>query len=262
MHWLTRSRGVFKKLFTPWFVRHFGINMDEAIETDWRKYPDFNSFFTRALKPEARPLVIGEQNLICPVDGSVSQAGRINGDRIFQAKGHEYSLASLLGGSSNWCDAFENGEFATLYLSPKDYHRIHMPLDGKLLEVIHVPGRLFSVNPATTRAIPGLFARNERVVCIFETEAGPMAMVLVGAIFVASIETVWQGVITPPAGKQIQRWDHREKEIVLKQGEEMGRFNMGSTVILLYPADKMNWADSIQPDVPVKMGQLLGGLKK
>ena len=257
---LTRSRGLFRRLFTPWFIRHFNIDMDQARESDWHQYENFNQFFTRELKPDARPVQGDERSLICPVDGCVSQAGRIRADRIFQAKGHDYSLAALLGGESPWSTNFTDGEFATLYLSPRDYHRIHMPIDGKLLEVIHVPGRLFSVNPATARTIPGLFARNERVVCIFETAAGPMAMVLVGAIFVASIETVWQGVITPPAGREIRHWDYREKNIVLKKAQEMGRFNMGSTVILLFGKHRIILDEKIKAAAPVRMGQKMGTL--
>ncbi len=257
---LTRNRGLFRRLFTPWFIRHFNIDMSQAREPDWRQYENFNQFFTRELKADARPVQSDERSLICPVDGCVSQAGAIRADRIFQAKGHDYSLATLLGGESSWSTTFADGEFATLYLSPRDYHRIHMPLEGKLLEVIHVPGRLFSVNPATARTIPGLFARNERVVCLFETDAGSMAMVLVGAIFVASIETVWQGVVTPPAGREVQRWDYRGKDVVLKKAQEMGRFNMGSTVILLFGKNRITLDEKIQATAPVQMGQRLGNI--
>ena len=255
---LTRSRGLFRRLFTPWFIRHFNIDMSQAREPDWRCYENFNQFFTRELRPDARPVQAEENDLICPVDGSVSQAGAIQTDRIFQAKGHDYSLDALLGGNSAWADTFTDGEFATLYLSPRDYHRIHMPITGRLLEVIHVPGRLFSVNPATARTIPALFARNERVVCIFETAIGPMAMVLVGAIFVASIETVWAGVITPPAGTRVRHWDYRDKDIRLNRAEEMGRFNMGSTVILLFGKKRMHWDEAIRTGATVRMGQRLG----
>ncbi len=257
---LTRNRGLFRRLFTPWFIRHFNIDMSQAREPDWRRYENFNQFFTRELKADARPVQDDDRSLICPVDGCVSQAGSIQADRIFQAKGHDYSLTTLLGGESSWSTTFADGEFATLYLSPRDYHRIHMPIEGKLLEVIHVPGRLFSVNPATARTLPGLFARNERVACIFETVAGPMAMVLVGAIFVASIETVWQGVVTPPAGRERQRWDYREKDIVLKKAQEMGRFNMGSTVILLFGKNRIALDEKIQATAPVQMGQRLGNI--
>lgn len=259
MHWFTRLRVQWiKNLFTRWFVNHFKVDMTEAVEENYRAYPDFNTFFTRPLKPDARPLAADKNAVLCPVDGAVSQAGDIKGDAIFQAKGHDFSLNSLLGGSTAWSEAFQDGLFTTLYLSPKDYHRIHMPLSGKLQEVIHVPGRLFSVNPVTTRKVPGLFARNERVACLFDTHVGPMGMVLVGAINVASIETVWQGVITPPAGKRIQHWDYQDKDISFDAGEEMGRFNMGSTVIVLFGPDQVEWVNTLTADAPVKMGQLLG----
>ena len=258
-HWLTRLRIQWlKNIMGRWFIGHFQVNMSEAIEEDITAYPTFNSFFTRVLKPGARPLSTEANAVLCPVDGAVSQAGKIDGDAIFQAKGHRFSLKTLLGNSTAWADKFQNGLFATLYLSPKDYHRIHMPLTGTLKEVIHVPGRLFSVNPVTTRKVPGLFARNERVACLFDTEQGPMGMVLVGAINVASIETVWQGVITPPAGKRIQSWDYRDKDVTLQAGEEMGRFNMGSTVILLFGPQQVEWASSVRAEATVKMGQLIG----
>ena len=255
---LTRTQGIFKNLFTPWFIGHFKIEMELAEETDWKKYDCFNSFFTRALKAEVRPVVSGENEIASPVDACISQAEKIRGDSIFQAKGHDYSLNTLVGGDNKYSDLFENGMSTTMYLSPRDYHRIHMPIDGILTQVIHVPGRLFSVNPATTRNIPGLFARNERVVCIFDTQAGPMAMVLVGAIFVSSIETVWQGIITPPSSKRIRQWDYSDKNIKLKKGEEMGRFNMGSTVILLFGENKITWDKKVTADTPFKMGELMG----
>ena len=259
VHWFVRLRVQWlKNLVGRWFIRHFKVNMTEAREEDITAYPDFNSFFTRALKPEVRPLASETNAVLCPVDGAVSQAGQIEGDAIFQAKGHRFSLQTLLGGNAAWRDKFQNGLFATLYLSPKDYHRIHMPLTATLKEVIHVPGRLFSVNPVTTRKVPGLFARNERVACLFDTEHGPMGMVLVGAINVASIETVWQGVITPPAGKRIQSWDYRDKDVVLYAGEEMGRFNMGSTVILLFGPNQIEWDSSVMAEAPVRMGELIG----
>ncbi|MCW9024649.1 MAG: archaetidylserine decarboxylase [Gammaproteobacteria bacterium] len=259
---LTRSQGIFKRFFTPWFIGHFKIDMTQAEESDWKQYDCFNSFFTRTLNADARPLAKGENIIVSPVDACISQAGAIRGDRIFQAKGHEYSLNTLLGGENRYSDIFENGQFATMYLSPRDYHRIHMPIDGTLQQVIHVPGRLFSVNPGTTRNIPGLFARNERVVCIFDTAIGPIAMVLVGAIFVSSIETVWQGVVTPPSSKQVRQWDCREQNILLKKGEEMGRFNMGSTVILLFPENKMTWNDSVTAEQCFQMGELMGTLNQ
>ena len=259
IHWFVRLRITWlKNLVGRWFIHHFQVNMADAVEEDISAYPDFNSFFTRALKPEVRPLASEANAVLCPVDGAVSQAGHIEGDAIFQAKGHRFSLQTLLGGNTPWRDKFQDGLFATLYLSPRDYHRIHMPLTGTLKKVIHVPGRLFSVNPVTTRKVPGLFARNERVACLFDTPHGPMGMVLVGAINVASIETVWQGVVTPPAGKRIQSWDYSDKDVVLEAGEEMGRFNMGSTVILLFPPNRVEWDNSLMADAPVRMGELIG----
>lgn len=253
-----RARG-FKNAFTTWFVKHFSVNMDEALESDPLAYEHFNAFFTRALKPGARPLVEGRYDIACPVDGTVSQAGPIDDDRIFQAKGHDYSLTQLLGGAEKHAADFRDGNFATLYLSPRDYHRIHMPIDGTLREMVHIPGRLFSVNAATTRMVPGLFARNERVVALFDTAAGPMAMVMVGAIFVGSIETVWSGVVTPPAGRVVRRWryDKDAQPLQLARGEELGRFNMGSTVIVLFGREAIDWADSITPEATVRMGQRL-----
>ena len=259
IHWFVRLQIQWlKNLVGRWFIRHFNVNMTEAVEEDITSYQDFNGFFTRALKPEVRPLASEANAVLCPVDGAVSQAGFIEGDAIFQAKGHRFSLQTLLGGSTSGQNMFKDGLFATLYLSPRDYHRIHMPLTGTLKEVIHVPGRLFSVNPVTTRKVPGLFARNERVACLFETAHGLMGMVLVGAINVASIETAWQGVITPPAGKHIQSWNYSDKDIELKAGEEMGRFNMGSTVILLFPPNRVEWDNSLMAEAPVRMGELIG----
>ena len=251
-----RSRALLN-LMLPWFIRRFGVNMQEATEPDWRHYGSFNEFFTRALKSDARSLAEGDSTLACPVDGATSQFGRIDNDCIFQAKGQSYTLSQLLGGDPKLVDEFRDGDFATLYLSPRDYHRIHMPVSGKLRQVIHVPGKLFSVNPTTTQGVPALFARNERAVCVFDTAVGPMAMILVGAIFVASIETVWQGVITPPRGKRIQNWDFTKQDIQLGKGEEMGRFNMGSTVILLFGKQAIEWTDLLQAGKPVRMGQAL-----
>ncbi|MCW8829733.1 MAG: archaetidylserine decarboxylase [Gammaproteobacteria bacterium] len=263
-HAFTRCRchGI-KNRFSDWFVGHFKLNMEEAQESDPRAYETFNALFTRALKLEARPIVAGENELACPVDGTVSQACPISDGRIFQAKGHDYSLEQLLGGSAERAAPFQGGSFATLYLSPRDYHRIHMPISGTLREMVHVPGRLFSVNPATTRVIPGLFARNERVVSIFDTAAGPMAMVKVGAVNVGSIETVWAGEVTPPAGRVIRTWRYgAEEAITLEKGEEMGRFNMGSTVIVIFGPEAVEWSDAIQPAAPVRLGQLLATAKK
>ncbi len=248
-----------KNLLIDGFKRLYNVDLSLAVETDPRGYPDFNSFFTRALRPDVRPLASAAGAVISPVDGRISQAGTIHDSCLLQAKGKQYSLAQLLG-SSRRADEFQKGDYATIYLSPRDYHRIHMPLAGRLMEVVHIPGRLFSVSPATARAVPGLFARNERVVCLFETDAGPMAMVLVGAIFVASIETVWAGAITPPAGREIRSWDFRNDIHApeLEQGAEMGRFNMGSTVILLFGREQVEWGSACQLDATVRMGQQLG----
>lgn len=240
-----------------WLYR---IDLDEAANPDPGAYPHFNAFFTRALAEGARPVVSGDGELACPVDGVVSQVGSIRGSRIFQAKGRDYSLVELLGGSSRRAEPFADGTFATLYLSPRDYHRVHMPVDGELSEMIHVPGRLFSVNPGTTRVVPRIFARNERVIALFETELGAMALVLVGALFVAAIETAWAGLVTPPAGRRlaVHRYGgETERRVVLDRGEEMGRFNMGSTVIVLLGPGRVDWAPGLAPETPVRMGQLL-----
>jgi phosphatidylserine decarboxylase len=242
------------------FAQHFGIDMREAAEEDFAGYPSFNAFFTRALKQGARPIADGDDEIASPVDGTVSQLGDIRDGRIFQAKGHDYSLEELVGGDPAQAALFDGGRFATLYLSPRDYHRIHMPLDGQLRDMIHVAGRLFSVAPHTVRVVPRLFARNERVVCLFDTAAGPMAMILVGAINVAAIETVWAGLVTPP-GKGVSRWNYREDQSVsLQRGEEMGRFNMGSTVILLFN-DSVEWDSALHEGSPVTMGRSIASLK-
>lgn len=245
------------KVMLPLFVRLFKVNMAEAKQSELDSFASFNEFFTRELKPEVRPIAGDANSVVSPVDGAISQLGRINDDLIFQAKGHHYSMAELVGGSFEMAAHFKDGRFATIYLSPRDYHRIHMPVSGTLREMVHVPGKLFSVNPVTTDNVPALFARNERVVCLFETEFGPMAMILVGAIFVASIETVWHGVVTPPAGKQIRSWSYTDNTIQLAKAAEMGRFNMGSTVILLFPNQTIEWDSQLQADQKVQLGQLL-----
>jgi phosphatidylserine decarboxylase len=253
------------------FVRLFRVNLAEAAEPEPGAYPSFNAFFTRALAPGARPGAGGPGEVACPVDGTVSQAGEIHGDSIFQAKGRDFSLYELLGGeaAAGWPERFQGGSFATLYLSPRDYHRIHMPTTGRLRRMVHVPGRLFSVNPGTTRVVPRLFARNERVVACFDTEdAGPLALVLVGALFVSAIETMWAGLVTPPAGRAVVPVTYGEEgqgkgepaPITLARGEEMGRFNMGSTVIVLFGPGRVEWAAEIRPGAAVRMGQLLGRL--
>ena len=255
---LTRLRIVWLKNFViKQLINRFDIDMSLAVEEDPLKYESVNHFFTRALKPEVRPLALGETNIISPVDGAISQMTAINNDTIIQAKGQSYTVEGLLG-DKEMANKFKDGNFTTLYLSPRDYHRIHMPVDGSLKKVIHVPGRLFSVNPATVHNVPALFARNERVVCYFETPLGPMAFVMVGAIFVSSMETVWQGEVTPPTHHVIRSWDHTSNPINLKQGEEMGRFNMGSTVIMLFAKDAMQWLEEHKETDPVQLGQLIG----
>ena len=260
MYALTRARYArWKNWQIRWFIKRYQVDMSIALEPDAFSHPDFNTFFTRALKPGARPVVNGSHDIACPVDGAVSQAGVIHDGRIFQAKGQDYSLETLLGGSAERAAAFMGGTYATLYLSPRDYHRIHMPLTGRLVETVYIPGRLFSVNPRTTRCVPGLFARNERLVAIFDTAAGPMALILVGAMFVAGIETVWTGPIHQHTRNTLKAWDNRAQNITLQHGAEMGRFNMGSTVIVLFGARNggVDLAAAIQPAAPVEMGQLL-----
>ena len=240
------------------FIRWFDVDMSQAAEADPTAYPHFNAFFTRALRPEARPVVSGPGELACPVTGTVSQLGRITDGRLFQAKGHDYGLEQLLGGQADRAAPFHGGHFATIYLPPRAYHRIHMPLGGALKALVHVPGRPFRVRPATPRAIPGLVARHARVVTLFETEAGPMAVVLVGAVFVAGIETTWAGLVTPPAARVVRRWRYEGDDAVrLGRGEELGRFNMGSTVIVLFGAGQVDWAEGLTHGTGVRMGQLL-----
>lgn len=245
------------------FIRHFNVDMSQAEAADARDYADFNSFFTRALKRGARTFPDDLQAITSPVDGRVSQAGDIRAGRLIQAKGQDYSLAALLGDNNKSAAEFENGKFATLYLSPRDYHRIHMPCQGELLETTYVPGRLFSVAPHTTRAIPGLFTRNERLVSRFDTPAGPMALIMVGAIFVSCMETVWGGLVNPSMGMHLQKkhYDQGDSPAVnLQRGEEMGAFNMGSTVILLFGAERIDWVNNLQPGAPVRLGQILGNI--
>jgi phosphatidylserine decarboxylase len=237
------------------FVARYDVNMAEALNPDIGSYASFNDFFTRALKPAARPLVAAE--LICPVDGAISQFGAIQGDQIFQAKGHAYTTQALVGGDAALAAQFQDGHFATLYLSPRDYHRIHMPCDGRLLRMIHVPGDLFSVNPVTARGVPGLFARNERVVCVFEGQDGPWVLVLVGATIVGSMATVWHGLVNPPRPGVVRDWSYADKSITLKQGEEMGRFLLGSTVVMLFPAGPMRFNPGWQPGGAIRLGEAM-----
>ncbi len=247
-----------KNLFIREIIKYYGVNMDEALQTDINAYLSFNHFFTRELKPGVRPLADEQGAIASPADGVVSQAGNITDGNIFQAKGKSFTAIDLLGGSAERAEPFNNGVFSTIYLSPKDYHRLHMPLTGTLREMVHIPGRLFSVNTATTRSVPGLFARNERVVAIFDTEAGPMALVLVGAIFVSSVETVWHGVVTPPTATEVKAWNYQDNAPTLQKGEEMGRFNMGSTIIVLFGKDAAQWSEGFSAERPVKLGEKVG----
>lgn len=259
MRQLTHSENkTWKNLFIKQIISFYGVNMDEAKDSDTNSYPSFNQFFTRELKAGARTIANNNGDIACPADGAVSQAGDISDGNIIQAKGKSYTATDLLGGDEQRAAPFKNGKFTTIYLSPKDYHRLHMPLDGILKEMIHVPGRLFSVNAATANSVPRLFARNERVVAIFDTEIGPMALILVGAIFVASIETVWHGEVSPPTAKEIQSWQYTDNAPQLKRGDEMGRFNMGSTIIVLYGKDVMNWEETMVPGKKVQLGEKIG----
>lgn len=251
-HWLIRR-----------FVAHFAVDLTEAAQPRSDAYASFNAFFTRALAAQARPLPDDPRVLVSPVDGQVSEAGIIEDGRLLQCKGQRYSLAALLG-DAKIAARFQDGLFATLYLAPRDYHRIHMPLSGRLACMVRVPGRLFSVNPTTALGVPGLFARNERVAALFETDIGPMAMVLVGAIFVGSIETLWAGEVTPPRARAIARTsyspDRQEAPIVLARGDEMGRFNMGSTVILLLPRGTVALSPALIPGARVRCRAPIGTL--
>ncbi len=239
-----------------WFVGRYGVNMAEAANPEIASYKSFNEFFTRPLQAGARPFA--EADFLCPVDGAISQFGAIERDQIFQAKGHSYSTTALVGGDRKLAGQFENGSFATLYLSPRDYHRIHMPCDGKLVRMIYVPGALFSVNPTTARGVPGLFARNERVVCVFETEAGPFVLTLVGATIVGSMATVWHGVVNPPRAGVVREWRYDEQNIVLRKGDEMGRFLLGSTVVMLFPKNALAFNPAWQPAAAIRMGEAMG----
>lgn len=249
-----------KTPFIRWFAEHYRVDLRDAEHESLYAYENFNAFFTRALKPGARPIDQDSDVVVSPVDGVLSQLGDIQDGRIFQAKGKDFSLIELLGGDVETASAFMGGQFATLYLSPKDYHRVHMPIKGRLLTMKYIPGKLFSVNEATAEGVPELFARNERVVAIFETHLGPMAMVLVGAMVVASIETTWAGTITPHK-RAINTWRYRDQDlnpIILDKGAEMGRFKLGSTVIVCFPKNVMDFMDSLEADTPIKMGERLG----
>lgn len=255
---LTHSENrVLKNLMIAGISKLYGINLDDAVGQTANDYPSFNAFFTRALKPDARTWPTETNAIASPADGFISQIGTVSNGDIFQAKGKSFTASALLGDPTR-AAAFQDGTFATIYLSPRDYHRLHMPVGGTLREMAHIPGRLFSVNAATTNAVPSLFARNERVVAMFDTELGPMALVLVGAIFVCGIATVWHGVVTPPTAGQVRTWHYGDEAPALAMGEEMGRFNMGSTLIVLFPKDAVQWLPEWQPGQPIRLGNLLG----
>ncbi|PXX89753.1 phosphatidylserine decarboxylase [Marinobacter vulgaris] len=242
-----------------WFIGRYGVDMSEAVESDPDAYPSFNAFFTRALKPGLRPIDAGESVMVSPVDGAISQLGSISDGRVFQAKGQSFSLNALLGGDEERAKPFIGGEFATTYLAPRDYHRIHMPLAGTLREMVYIPGKLFSVNPTTAENVPELFARNERVACIFDTEAGPMAFVLVGAMIVGSVETTWAGVVAPGERRvDVTRYDGLKAPIRFDKGEEMGRFRLGSTVIVVMPKGTVTWNSDQKAGERVRMGEAFG----
>jgi phosphatidylserine decarboxylase len=258
----TRIRVPFiKNLMIRRFMRAFGVTLREAQVQDATAFEHFNAFFTRALLPDARPVVADADAVASPVDGTVSQAGRIDNGRIFQAKGQSFSLVELLGGMPGMAAPFMNGNFATLYLAPYNYHRIHMPLDGTLKRMAHIPGRLFSVNRPTVRRLPRVFARNERVACVFDTDAGPMAVVMVGALFVGSIETPWAGEVTPPMGRRVTNTTYTPAEAPrFDRGGEIGRFNMGSTVILLFGPDAVEWHERLGAGMRVQLGERIGSV--
>jgi phosphatidylserine decarboxylase len=251
-----RERGWVTTEIIRRFVAKYQVNMAEALDSNIASYPTFNAFFTRALKPGARPLA--DADLVCPVDGAVSQLGAIEKDQIFQAKGHHYSTTAVLGGNAALAAQFEGGHFATIYLSPKDYHRIHMPCDGVLKRMVYVPGELFSVNPSSARSVPGLFARNERVVCLFDSPQGAFALILIGATIVGSMATPWHGVINPPRSAEQREWLYPAGEVSLKQGEEMGRFLLGSTVILLFPKGPLQFNPAWVAGRGVRLGEAMG----
>lgn len=255
--WVARGRwGGLTQWIIRDFVARYSVNMAEAADPATTSYTSFNDFFTRALQPGARPLA--DAAFLCPVDGAISQFGPITRDQIFQAKGHSYSTTALLGGDAALAAQYVDGSFATLYLSPRDYHRIHMPCDGRLLRMVHVPGDLFSVNPVTARGVPGLFARNERVVCHFEGTHGPFVLTLVGATIVGSMATVWHGLVNPPRPGTVRAWDYADQAIHLKKGEEMGRFLLGSTVVLLFPKNTLRFNPDWAPARAIRLGEAMG----
>ena len=261
--WLAASRiSWLKNLLITQFAKHFDVDMSEAVEPEPTAYENFNAFFTRALVDNARPIDASDMALVCPADGAISQLGPIEGGRIFQAKNQFFNTMELLGGDSARAEQFLDGEFATIYLSPRDYHRVHMPCAGTLTAQTYVPGDLFSVNQVTAENVPRLFARNERLVCYFDTEFGPMAMILVGALIVAGIETTWSGQVAPPTREpKTVDFQNTPAGVSLERGEEMGRFKLGSTVILLFPNNRVRWEDQYQAGTSTRLGQILATAK-
>jgi phosphatidylserine decarboxylase len=268
-HAISRIMGFFAgcrcKYLKNWgihkFIKHFGVDMSLAEQEDYKQYSTFNAFFTRHLKPGARTIDPDEKQIISPVDGTISELGVIEGNKILQAKGQHYTVSDLLGGDDEFAKLFEQGRFMTVYLSPKDYHRFHMPVGGRLLEMRHVPGRLFSVNPNSVNQISRLFARNERAVCLFKTDIGHVAMIPVGAMIVGSIATTWHGVVTPPTKRRVRSWQYSQEPITLARGDEMGYFKMGSTVIMLFEKDKMDWSSQLKAGDTIKMGESIGTIQ-
>jgi phosphatidylserine decarboxylase len=255
--WVANSRwGAVTTGIIRWFIGHYKVDMSEAANPDIRSYETFNQFFTRALKPGARPLA--DADYICPVDGAISQFGSLDRDLILQAKSHNYSTRALVGGDAELAARFDHGSYATLYLAPKDYHRVHMPCAGRLTRMIYVPGTLFSVNPTTALGVPNLFARNERVVCVFESEHGPFVLTLVGATIVGSMETVWHGIINPKRPGAVREWRYEPGQWVFAKGDEMGRFSLGSTVIMLFPQSYgLAFNPEWKPERPVRLGEVM-----
>lgn len=264
-HFYTQLMGILGNIKWPWlknylikiFIDKYQVDLSEAVIEDYRAYPTFNEFFTRYLKPSARQFVSQENDIACPADGFISQLGDIDQETLFQAKGFYFNLTELLGGYRELSQPFIDGKFATIYLAPKNYHRVHMPLTGKLRETIYVPGKLFSVNQDTAAAVPHLFSRNERLICLFDTKIGPMAVILVGALIVGNIKTIWDET---PRRKKISRQIYSGQEI--KIGAEMGHFLVGSTVIVLFAKNRMHWNPTIKPEATVQVGQSLGHLFK
>jgi len=269
-HLLTRFVGLFASCEVQWlknalikqFIKAFDIDMSEAKNPDPTSYKSFNDFFVRELHNTAREIDTAPNTIVSPADGAISQLGKINNDKIFQAKHHWFTTTELLGGDEKSAQAFENGEFATIYLSPRDYHRVHMPITGTLRKMHYIPGDLFSVNGATTQAIPGLFARNERIAAIYDTEIGPVAVVMVGAMIVGSIETVWAGQVTPASNNVSTFLYNETQDIILQKGDEMGRFKLGSTAVILFGENSIEWDNDLEADTVVSMGETIGTFKK